>query len=162
MKKREVRNQAYQALKQVLSDREFVLKRSEEAFVRRIKSGQQRIYVPIIDYSPEYVLSIAIGIRLDEVETIFHKFSGSPEHYQDLSTTTITQLNYFTDGRIVKYTVHTADELDQALNELVSVINSRVLPLLDECTDVEKLYQLLNRGSQFDFDSTQLPPQGYA
>ncbi len=104
MKKQEMKNLLFEMLGAAVSGTEFRLKRSDDAFLRKIPGGRQMLGLPLWDYNPEFEFSLNIGIRLDAVEDIFHRFSGSPSaKYQAMSYTTLTPLERFTDGQS-KYT----------------------------------------------------------
>ncbi|MDZ7363650.1 MAG: hypothetical protein ONB46_23475 [candidate division KSB1 bacterium] len=158
MKKQEVRDMIYTGLNSVLAGNGFRLKKSEESFVRPISGGQQRIYVALWDYQPEFIFSLTMGVRLDAVEQVFHLFSGSPPKYQSMSMTTLTQLEYFTAGKRKEYKISTEAEISTALDDLFKIVTEKVLPFFEKYRDVPSIEAAVNSGSlPTRFDSTQLP-----
>ena len=95
MKKQEMKNLLLDMLGRVLSGTNFRLKKSEDAYVRKIVGGRQMLGLPLLDYNPEFHFSLTICVRLEAVEETFHRFSGSPPKYHSMSETTITRLDYF-------------------------------------------------------------------
>src|SRR4051794_9755665 len=65
--------------------------KKNQAFVRPIDGGVQRILLAIVDREPELTLSLVLGCRLEAVEETFHRFSGSPPAAQGDTLTTMTQ-----------------------------------------------------------------------
>ncbi|NEO53643.1 MAG: hypothetical protein F6K54_11460 [Okeania sp. SIO3B5] len=157
MKKKEVRDLIYSKLNEVLSNKGFRLKKSRECFVRSFTGGHQHISISIIDYRPEFIFSLTMAIRLDAVEQIFHLFSGSLSNYQALSTTTLTQLDYFTEGQVKEYKISTETEILTALEKLSKIIIERIIPFFDKHCDIYSVEAGVNSKSLIGFDSTQFP-----
>jgi len=154
MKKQEIRDFVYAGLKEILGGAGFKLNKKEGAFTRSIPKGFQRIYVPLYDYNPLFVFSLTIGIRLDAVEDIFNQFSGAMGPGQAQTTTSLTQLGYFTQENPKEYEVSTKEEIDSALSDLTTLINSKILPFLEQYQDVQSLDDAINRKKLPGFDST--------
>ncbi len=157
MKKQEVANKIYAALSGVLTQENFRLKKSEGLLTRPIPGGQQRIYVSILDYNPEFIFSLTVAIRLDAVEKLFHLVSGSPPKYQSLSTTTLTQLDYFTSGQYEEYQVSNDMELRKALDDTVRLVYNQILPFFARYHNLTAVEAAVNSETSPQFDSTQLP-----
>lgn len=155
MKKQEIRDYIYAGLKEVLAGAGFKLNKKEGAFTRSIPNGFQRIYVPLYDYNPLFVFSLTIGIRLDAVEDIVNQFSGTVGPGQAQTTTSLTQLGYFTHENRKEYEVSTKEEIDSALSDLTTLINSKILPFLEQYQDVQSLDDAINKKKLPEFDSTQ-------
>jgi hypothetical protein len=156
MKKQEIRDFIYAGLKEVLGGAGFKLNKKEGAFTRSIPNGFQKIYVPLYDYNPLFVFSLTIGIRLDAVEDIANQFSGAMGPGQAQTTTSLTKLGYFTHENQKQYEVSTREEIDSALSDLTKLINSKILPFLEQYQDVQSLDDAINRKRLSGFDSTQL------
>jgi hypothetical protein len=157
MKKQEVRDFIFAGLKEVLAGAGFRLNKREGAFTRSIPNGFQKIYVPLYDFNPVFVFSLTIGIRLDAVEDIFNQFSGAMGPGQAQTTTSLTRLGYFTDEDPKEYKVSTKEEIDSALADLTPLINSKVLPFLEQYRDVQSLDDAMNTKKLPGFDTTILP-----
>src|ERR1700729_687774 len=121
MKKQEMASLNFEMLSGILSGTDFRLKKSEDGFVRRIPGGRQMLGIPLWDYNPEFEFSLNICIRLDAVEHVFHRFSGSPRKYHSMSFTTITRLEHFARGP-GKYKVTTEGDVTSAGVALSDVI----------------------------------------
>lgn len=159
MKKKEIRDFVYAGLKEILGGAGFKLNKGEGAFTRSIPNGFQRIYVSLYDYNPLFVFSLTIGIRLDAVEEIFNQFSGATGAGQAQTTTSLTPLGYFTQENRKEYEVSTKEEIDSGLSDLTTVINSKILPFLEQYQDVQSLDDAINRKKLPGFDNTQLLSQ---
>src|ERR1700729_2445177 len=110
MKKQEMASLNFEMLSGILSGTDFRLKKSEDGFVRRIPGGRQMLGLPLWDYNPEFEFSLNICIRLDAVEEIYHRFSGSPPKFHSMSFTMMTRLEHFT-GVPARYKVSTAEDV---------------------------------------------------
>lgn len=154
MNKVEVRNTIYTGLGKLLPD--FRLSKSEGAFVRKIPAGLQKFFVPLVDYNPEYVFSLTVGIRIDAVEEIFNRVSGADHKGQQLTLTSITQLAHFTGGNRKDYRVSTSADIDAALSELSGVMEQEIMPFLHKYQDVRSLDSAINSERQSTFDSSIL------
>jgi hypothetical protein len=156
MKKEEVRAQLYQGLEGVFKAQRFRLNKKEGAFARTVPTGFQKVYVPLMDYNPVFIFSLTVGLRLDAAEDIFNRFSGATGEGQKLTLTTITQLSYFTQGRPAEYKVTTTTEIEAALAGLRGVIDSRIMPFLDQYQDVKSVDIEVNANKTPGFDSANL------
>jgi len=157
MKKQEVKNLIFSELTNILAGTGFRLKKSEDAFVRKILGGRQTLGLPLWNYNPEYVFSLNICIRLDAVEAIFHLFSGIEPKYQPMGHTTITPAEYFINGD-AKFKVATAEGVITACRQLDQIIRGKIIPFFDGHQDVPALDRGVNRQSP-SIDITQ-PPCG--
>ena len=139
----------------ILTSTDFRLKKSDDTFVRKLPYGKQILGIPLWDYSPAYVFSLNICMRLDAVEEIFHRFSGAPAKYHSMSYTSIIRLSHFTKGS-TEFRVNTAEDVFCTKAYLSEIIQNGILPFFDRCRDVESLNQVVN----FDhpgIDITQNP-----
>jgi hypothetical protein len=147
----------YDGLGDVLGPAGFRLKKGEEAFVRPVSGGLHRLAVALWDYQPTFEFSLVAGIRIDAVEELFHLCSGAPAQYQKLSSTTLTQLSYFTQPH--RFKVSTPEEITAAIGALTPVVSGKILPFFGKYQDVESLDRALNGGQDPEIDSTVQPPR---
>ena len=154
MKKKDVLNLLYSGLFPLLKEVGFKLKKSEEIFERTIDDKTDSISIAIVDLNPKFIVSITMGIRLESVENIFHKFSGAPEQLQKISTTALIQLEYFTSERPKEFLIEFEKDIGLAVNAFSDVIRKKVLPCFDNNKTVKSLDNVLNVDKTFD--STQL------
>lgn len=154
MKKNEVQALLYQGMGAFLRSPEFRLVKSDGAFVHKTTSGIQKIFVPLYDYNPKFVFSATVGIRVDEVESIFNRFSGADSKGQKLTLTSITQLVHFTKGNPKDYAVSSPEEIARALGELSILVTERIIPFLDSHRTIAELDAAMNSESPTDFDSS--------
>jgi hypothetical protein len=155
MKKAEVRGLLYDKLGETLTVAGFRLRKADEAFVRKVGGGLDRVYVPLWDYNPVFQFSVTAAIRIDAVEELFHRCSGAPPPYQKQSSTTLTQLSYF--GQPAELEATSPAEVTAAAVRLAPVITGQILPFFDRYNDVAALDRSLNGGGDPGLDSTQLP-----
>jgi hypothetical protein len=157
MKKQEIKDRIFQELAPSLAETGFRLKKTEDAYIRRIAGGRQMLGLPLWDYRPIFEFSLNICIRVDEVDAIFHLIARTPPKYQAMSVTTITTLEYFV-GQPAKYQVSTPDEVTATCKSLSVVIREKIIPFFDQHTDVKSLDQAVNCQSP-GIDISQ-PPWG--
>ncbi len=143
MKKQEIANLIFESLNSILTEADFRLKKSEDGFVRKYSGGKQMIGLPLWDFAPYFEFSLNICIRIDAVEEIFHKFSGSQTKYHPMSFTTITRLEHFTrdSGR---YKVKTAADVTSAVSIITNVIRDKIIPFFNSHQDVKTLDAAVN------------------
>src|SRR5262245_25360569 len=114
--KTEVRRAIVDAVTPVVSAAGFRFRKSSDAFVRRIEGGRQELGLPLVDHSPVFEFSFTLCIRLEAVQEITNRFSGSPPKYHSTTLTSITQLEFLgvpaEPGRSV--TFHVESEADLA------------------------------------------------
>ena len=155
MKKKEMKDMILQGLADILSQTDFQLKKSEDAFFRKIPGGKQMLGLPLWDYNPQFEFSLNICIRLDAAEEIFHEVSGTPPKYRSMSFTTNTPFGRFTKGP-TNFKVITAEEVAAAARLLSPVIRERIIPFFDEYKDVKELDRGVNC-QEPGIDSTHFP-----
>lgn len=83
---------------------------------------------------------------------------GTREGYRDLSDTIVTRFSHFFGGPS-RTRVGTSDELRATLNAWAAVMQSKVLPYLDEAKDVVVLDRMVNQ--EAIIPDTTLPPDCY-
>ena len=76
-KKTEVRRLICEALDPIVGPARFRYVRKSEAFVRKIAGGRQELVLALVDYNPEFWFSFTFCVRLDAVEEIINRFSGT-------------------------------------------------------------------------------------
>jgi hypothetical protein len=153
MKITEVRDTMYRELAPHLPGWKLVKK--AQAFVRPIAGGEQQIIISVVDYKPEFRVSLTFVTRLEAVEALFHRASGIPLAAQKSSFSSITQLAYFypNEPNQKQFAVHDEAEIAAAVNELAPVLRDEALPLLDRTRTVEALDAAMN-GSDDRFDTS--------
>lgn len=159
MKKQELRDLLYQHLGSILAGSGFRLKKREEAFTRIIVDGRQILGVPLWDYKPIFKFSLNVGIRLESVEAMFHKFSGTSPELQPLNYTVVTRLDYFAPDIPKQIHVTSKAEVESVFVNLSTVIRDRIIPFLDRHKDLTSLDALANPDEEppVKFDITRNP-----
>jgi hypothetical protein len=171
--KTEVRRLISEAVAPVVSPAGFRFKKRSEAFIRKIDGGRQEFGLPLVDYNPIFEFSFTLCIRLEEVQDITNRFSGSPPRYHDVTLTSITQLEFLglpsEPGRGVVYRVESESELTATVPGVLAMIRERVLPFFDEYRDIaavnrglnpegaERVFQIAGFPDRRAFDATNYP-----
>jgi hypothetical protein len=140
--KTEVRRLVAEAVTPVVSPAGFRFKKTSEAFVRAIDGGRQKLGLPLVDYNPVFEFSFTLCIRLQAVQDITNRFSGSPPKYHGITLTSITQLEFLglpaEPGSGVRYQVKSESELAAALPSVLAIVQERALPfstsIVTSCT----------------------------
>ena len=155
MRKRDVLNLVCEHVGGMVQGHDFRLNRKEQCFIRTISGGNQAVGIPLYDYNPEFIVSLAMTIRLNIVEDIFNLFSGTAPEYHPSGTTAITQLSYFTRGQPSEYKVVTEQDIVKVMETLAPIIREQIIPFLDRHQDVTALEAAVNR-TKPSIDGTQL------
>ena len=134
---------------------EFRLNKSEEAFWRAVPTGRQKLFIPLVDYRPEFVVSLTVGLRIDQVEDTFNLFSGAVGKDQKLTLTTITPLDYFTGPEEAEYRVVDEAQVNAVVQRLQIVIETAIRPFLEEHQNVASIDRALNVEQRDRFDISQ-------
>lgn len=150
------------AIAPVVSGAGFVFRKSSGAFVRKIERGRQELGLSLIDYHPIFEFSFTLATRLEAVQEIVNRFSGSPPNYHGSTLTSITQLEFLglpaEPGRGVTYRVASGPELTAMLPGIIAMIRERVLPFFEEYRDVAAVNRGLNPdGADEVFQLPQFP-----
>jgi hypothetical protein len=136
----EVRRMIADAITPVVSPAGFRFKKASEAFSRKIEGGRQELGLPLVDYNPVFEFSFTLCIRLEAVEEITNRFSGSPPKYHSMTLPSITQLEFLglpaKPGRSVDFGVSTEPELMAAMPGILSMVRERVLPFFEQYRDI--------------------------
>lgn len=135
----------------------FRPRKKDEVFARKIAGGEQQVGLALVDYKPDFVLSLTVAIRLEEAETIFNAFSGSLPKYHGSTLTSATLLEWFTKGSPARVKVSSDAEIAAAVAQLKPVIEGRIAPFLEAHQDVESLDAVLNGPDGAAFDKTNPP-----
>src|SRR6266404_1914816 len=135
MKKGEVSNTIYETLKPVLAPSDFRLNKSQVGFVRPIVGGTQTLGVPLWDHNPKFEFSLTMTFRLDAVEEITNRFSGSPPKYHSITQTVLTQLEHL-GLRNCRWQAETESDLELKLSEVGSVVRDAVIPFFQQHQDL--------------------------
>src|SRR5215831_5450844 len=139
MKKQEVRDALFGYLQPYLPAWKSVKK--DEAFVRSIPGGAQKIFISLVDYNPEFRFSLTFATRIDRVEDIVNQFNEAPASAHKTTLTSMTQLSYFFPGdpEAKQYSVQTNDEIRKAVDEVGAVLRTEALPFMDTHRDIAAL-----------------------
>jgi hypothetical protein len=153
LSKRQVEGRVHDVLGTVLQPEGFVLKRSEERWVRMFPAGSQNVSIAIYDYDPDFEFEPTFGVRVDDVEAIRHKFSGSDVANQSL-TDTIRSSSECVLG-VDSFSASSVADVDEIAQQIAALIQEKALPYFDRYRDVEALHRSLNveRVSEFNIAS---------
>ena len=171
--KTEVRRMIVDAVTPVVSAAGFRFKKAQEAFVRRIEDGRQELGLPLVDYNPVFQFNFTLCIRLEAVQEITDRFSGSPPKYHSMTLTSITQLEFLglpaKPGRGVKFEVSSEAELMAVMPGVLTMVRDRVLPFFDEYRAIaavnrglnpegaERVFRIVGFPDRRVFDATNQP-----
>jgi len=134
----------------------FRLVKKQSGFVRRLGEATQVIGMSLVDYKPEFRVSLVVTIRLEEAQRILNAFTGSPPRYHSMTVTTATTLEYFLPGA-EQYCVRNPDEVLAAGKELAPVLRERIVPFLEGHADAQSLDAVMNSDEGASFDRTNPP-----
>jgi hypothetical protein len=134
-------------LKPAMAPAGFQYVKKDENFVRLIDGGRQMLGVALRNYDPLFVFSLTMTVRLDAVQAITNRYSGSPPRYHGITTTSLTQLEFLglpAERGKVEWRASSESELASVLPGVVTLVRERVVPFFDEYRDVAALNRGLN------------------
>jgi hypothetical protein len=132
--------------------------KTERSLVRTIPGGTQLIAVDVIDQRPLFKFSLPVSTRIEEVQEISNRFSGSPPEFHHITMTTTTLLEYFYGKSEPKeFKVRSSEDIAAAIADVAPVLRDRVLPFLDSHQTVQSLDAVMNGPEGPRFDRTRPP-----
>jgi hypothetical protein len=136
----------------------FRPRKKEGDFVRRIPGGVQTIGFSLVDWNPQFKVSLVFTIRLEEAEKTLHAVLKTPPKYQAMTITTATLLDYFFPGeRDKEFTVTTPEGIAAVATELAPHLRDRIMPFLDAHQDAKSLDAVMNSEAGASFDQRNPP-----
>jgi hypothetical protein len=171
--KAEVRRMIADALTPVVSPAGFRFKKASEAFIRKVEGGRQELGLPLVDYNPLFEFSFTLCIRLEAVQEITNRFSGSPPKHHSMTLTSITQLEFLglpaKPGRGVNFAVSSEADLMAVMPGNLTMVRERVMPFFEQYRDIaavnsglnpegaELLFRIVGFPDRRAFDATNQP-----
>ena len=160
--KTEVRRMIVDTVSPVVSPAGFRFKKATEAFVRKIDGGRQELGLPLVDYNPVFRFSFTLCMRVEAVQDITNRFSGSPPKYHSMTLTSITQLEFLSlaagPGNRVDFEVSSEAELMAVMPGVLTMMSERVLPFFEEYRDIAAVNRGLNpEGTERSFRIVGFP-----
>ena len=126
----------------------FHFEKSQDAFVRTIPGGIQKLEVPFLNLAGIYTFSLICCVRLNEIEDICNKFNPAPLNYHSMTLTTATPLKYFC--RDEEFTFSTLRQLTQAVARLATYAGE-INQFMDKHQDACALHRAMEtERSRFD------------
>jgi hypothetical protein len=125
----------------------FRYRAKAEGFVRNIGGGRQELGIALWDYNPLFKFSLNLCVRLDAVQEIVNRFSGSSPRYHGMTLTSVTQLEFLgllATGGQVEYQAASESELAAVLPGVAAMVRERVVLFFEEYRDVASLNRGLN------------------
>jgi hypothetical protein len=160
--KSEVQRMIVDAVTPAVNVAGFRFKKTSGAFVRKVEGGRQEFGLSIVDYNPIFEFSFTLCIRLEAVQEITNRFSGSPPKYHAMTLTSITQLEFLglpaDSGRGVRFHAESDAELIAVMPRVLEIVRERILPFFEEYHDIAAVNRGLNpKGSERVFRIVGLP-----
>lgn len=150
MNNKEVTNKILEHLSLRLGEFGFKINKGDCMVKRKSQDGSHVIIAGIADYRTLFRIRLSIGIRIDEVEDIFHEFSGvvHPKYYKK-SFTSVIPLSYFIDPETFNpnyiLEIRSLNEISTQINKNLNYkTRQRILDFFDDCLDIKKLEQYVN------------------
>lgn len=153
----EARNLIYQALERLLEPVGFVIKKSEEAFVRRFAGGRSIIGIPFWSYPPQHVFSLLPAVRIDKIEEMYCEINDTPSRIRGTTMTLVVKLWKLSGmekplrdvplpdfGCPFYYTVSSTQAISEVVNSIEPVVRDMILPFFDRHQDIHCVNRALN------------------
>ena len=153
MRKKEVQDMIFLTLQDELAGHGFrYVKSGEGKLIRRFKGGWHVISAAMDAATLEPWFDLLVKIRLDVVANIFVELAGVLPAYHKDTNSAIANLGYFwaepggqNEQGVVNF--DSPERLMAEVRALFPLLNQKVIPMLDACTDVAGLDRLLNSGN---------------
>ena len=134
-----------ETLKPVLQSHGFEYSGKDGIFIRALEGVSHFFYLRFLKSQGGYEVEPGAGIRIDVVETIFHKVSGVPLEDQRDSASIGIALHRLSGNRAPRVLWLTAPaDVTPAANGLIRVFEDHALPYYEKCSTVEAVDVLLN------------------
>lgn len=167
MRKKEIQDIIFLTLQEVLAEKGFrYVKGGEGKLIRRFKGGWHVISAPTLTY-PEPWFDLLVQVRIDIVADIFNELAGVLRPYHKQTCSAIAKLGYFwaesggqIEDRVIKF--DSPETLAAEARALFPLLNQKVIPMLDACTDVAGLDRLLNSGNTPPFSVSNVQNENEA
>lgn len=142
----DVRLAIHEGMMRVLGEIGFIHnKTGEHELVLHFPGGLHRIGVPLWNYYPlHYEFSFHLSTRLDQVCAIAASFSGVPAEHLGAASCSLVGYDYLCGETEKRHVIDSRAGLALAVTEMNIVIVNRLLPLLDQISDLRGLDALFN------------------
>jgi len=157
MKFKEIKNYVKKDLTKFLKPYEFSYDAKAYSFIKNTNKGSIGLLTPIGDYSPLFKLGFSFTVRINAVEDIFNEFGRVLPPFQKYSSTIIVQYDYFKDKKYFDYQFYNESELAFALKDFKELFVKSIFPFLQEYSELNKLYEIVQNGEITKVDSTAKP-----
>jgi hypothetical protein len=126
---------------QFFTDNGFSLNREFLHFEKYYPHGKQAIFIHYAEYPESNFLEYNLGIRIDQVEHLIHRFLPSLNNYSDRSMTMIQTLNKIGKELPKRFTIENDWELSEAIMTVDSFFVSTGFEWLDKMMNPVNLEQ---------------------
>lgn len=140
MTKRYVFTETAKRIEESLKKKGFKFIKSNGRIINKYPGGFDEIILKVLDYAPVFQVQMILRVRIDSVESIVNKFQeysfASP---QFMKYTETIGTNYMVLSRAKEnhIEIETEKELDNAINELIKLIQDKGLAFFEKHRDIE-------------------------
>ncbi len=120
---------------QFFTDNGFVLNKEFLHFEKRFPLGKQVIFVHYTDHPDSNILEYKLGIRIDEIEQIIHRFLPSLNDYSNRSITLVQTLNKIGKELPQRFTISNDWELSEVIMRVEAFFATTGFKWLDDMMD---------------------------
>ena len=122
----------------------FNWKPKEEAFVKAGEKNTFKVYLPFVETHSGFEYSSSFGIRLDNVEDIYHQFSATLQSYRPLTCTSVTRLSFLVGRGPDFFSYSNQEELSESVARFEETFLRIGLDFFDENVSLEALATKVN------------------
>jgi hypothetical protein len=142
--KRSLKEHIFRLVAEHVEPRGFKFSKRRESFVKTGGGISFIFQLVFLDQGTGYRVCPHVGIRIDEVEEIFHQASGYEVKYQNATPTIGNSIRNILNDDTFEYVVSSDQQLETISQKLINVFDTFASQFYAEFCDIKKIDCLLN------------------
>lgn len=156
MNKSELRSTVLERLAKLLGPCEFRLHKKDHLLVRKLEGGEQRLSMAIVDHRPVFNYAIIPSVSFTKVSLLYAKFSHVKPGLESKIASAIFRLLFVTEQGKDWIEIKNDHELQLSLEIVDGIVLNKIVPLLNRCTTIEALDEIINAELKPKLENTNL------
>jgi hypothetical protein len=144
--KSELKSALFTSLRSDMAKNGFSLKAANGRFVRRRGEITEMFQLVCLDAKPGYRIQPNVGIRIEQVENIFHQISGFESKFQKDTPTIGSSVGiYLTgDSRACEFLLESQSEVAVVAERIIGIFQEFALPYFERLGSIQSIDAELN------------------
>ena len=152
MKKVDVRRVIDQRLNEFLRPKGFKKNSKLRCFDRATEVGFHSVVPDVLDYQPNFEISLFLELRVDAVEDILNSAEGFESDQSERTTTARFELDFLGAPELNNLTITSESELRSVLDKWTKVLEQVGLPMMEQSNSTDSLEALMNSPNNRDYN----------